>query len=105
MIARQIIQMIPVWGALMLGCGTPIFPAMGQTVALPENETAVITAQNKFAFRLFREALREDGPTSNKLVSPLSIYLDLSMAYNGAAGNTREAIHQALQLEETDIGV
>lgn len=105
MIARQVIQTIPVWGALMLGCGTPIFPAMGQTVVLPENETAVITAQNKFAFRLFREALREDGSTSNKLVSPLSIYLDLSMAYNGAAGNTREAIQRALQLEETDIGV
>jgi serpin B len=64
-----------------------------------EDSTPVQTAQNQFAFKLFKEVRRNDNKPSNKLISPLSIYLDLSMAYNGAAGTTQKDMARALQLD------
>ncbi len=95
---KGMVRTIPVIGLFTAGCTTPIIPSPGHSIALPENGAAVITAQNKFAFRLFREALLKDKTSSNKLISPLSIYLDLSMVYNGAGGNTLDSMQQVLQL-------
>lgn len=65
-------------------------------------EPLVTQAQNQFAFRLFAETLKEHPAPANVLISPISIFLDLSMAYNGTAGATHAAMRDALGLEKID---
>jgi len=74
-----------------------------QTIVLPANGADVINANNRFAFNFFRATLAQDIENNNKLVSPLSIYLALSMAYNGADNATKDSIAQTLQLSGIDI--
>lgn len=74
-------------------------PVVVKPITLPSNGEKVIAAQNRFAFNFFKSALRQDPTFSNKLISPMSIYLDLSMAYNGAAGATLDSMKKALQLD------
>lgn len=84
---------------IFYGCGkTQVSPDVINPVVLPENGENVIAAQNDFALKFFKELLEQDKTNSNKLVSPLSIYMDFSMAYNGAAGNTLDEMNSALQL-------
>ncbi len=53
-------------------------------------------ANQQFSFKLFQAI--ESEPTENVFISPTSVALALSMAYNGADGTTRSAMNQALQL-------
>jgi serine protease inhibitor len=59
-------------------------------------------ANNQFSFKLFQaiasQAATTDKVADNLFVSPTSVALALSMAYNGANGTTRSAMNQALQL-------
>ncbi|MBV4358397.1 serpin family protein [Pinibacter aurantiacus] len=70
---------------------------------LPENTTTVVTGQNEFAFNLFNRQLQAENSNSNTLISPLSVYLCLAMAYNGADGQTKAAIEQALAIKGITI--
>ena len=70
---------------------------------LPENTGTVVTGQNEFAFNLFNRQLQTESTNSNVLISPLSVYLALAMAYNGADGQTKAAIEQALAIKGTTI--
>src|SRR5205085_11629975 len=45
----------------------------------------------------------QDNTAGNKLISPLSMYLALSMVYNGANGATKDSIAHTLQLAGIDI--
>jgi len=54
-----------------------------------------------FAFKLLRELTQEDS-TSNLFFSPASVMLCLAMLYDGAAGETREALATALEIAGTD---
>jgi len=58
-------------------------------------DSRVVSAQTSFGFRLFGE-LRRQQAQQNTFVSPASIALGLAMTYNGAAGETKEALAQAL---------
>lgn len=73
------------------------------TIVLPENGSSVINANNQFAFDFFHATLDQDPENNNKLISPLSIYLALSMVYNGSDNETKEAIAQALGLSGVDL--
>jgi serine protease inhibitor len=64
---------------------------------------AFTLSHNRFAFRLLDAVLAEDTGSSNKLISPLNLYLSIAMLYNGAAHDTRDSIAEALQV--SDIGV
>lgn len=65
---------------------------------LTDAEAALIAADNAFAFRLLnRIAATDEAP--NLFISPLSVGMALGMAYNGAAGGTREAMATTLGLE------
>lgn len=55
----------------------------------------VIASSNQFGFRLM-SLLAESKPNENLFISPLSISLALSMTYNGARGETAEAMAKAL---------
>lgn len=65
---------------------------------LPAGSTDVTTASNTFALNLFQKVLQTDTTTVNKLISPLSVYLALSMTYNGAAGTTLDSMAGTLGL-------
>src|SRR5699024_622748 len=58
---------------------------------------SVTTAQNTFALTVF-DGLTQEENHENKLISPLSLYMALSMAYNGADGETQKAMRTTLQL-------
>ncbi len=81
----------------------PIPEEHTQTIVLPANGGAVINANNQFAFDFFRATLSHDPENTNKLISPLSIYLALSMVYNGADNATRDSIAKTLELSGIDI--
>lgn len=87
-------------------CSKNISPVKtGGTIELPENSKQVIQATNRFAFDFFKEALAHDRTDKNKLISPLSIYIALSMTYNGADNDTRKAIENTLGLKNIDIRI
>lgn len=56
----------------------------------------LVTANNKFAFKLYSELLKDKKDTI--FVSPSSVIFCLSMLYNGANGKTQEDIQKALEL-------
>lgn len=53
------------------------------------------SANNHFGFNLFLEIVKSEGE-SNIFISPSSMAIALSMAYNGARGETQKAIAQTL---------
>ncbi|HEX4372189.1 MAG TPA: serpin family protein [Puia sp.] len=74
-----------------------------QTITLPANGSSVVAANNKFAFNFLQASLQSDTSSRNKLISPLSIYIALSMVYNGANNATLDSISKVLQLSGISI--
>jgi serine protease inhibitor len=74
-----------------------------QTIVLPANGAPVIAASNLFAFNFLQADLQQDSVADNKLISPLSIYLALSMVYNGSNNATKDSITKTLQLSGISI--
>jgi len=65
---------------------------------LTTQEAATVQSSNNFAFRSFAQLSEAEG-TKNVLISPLSISMALTMAYNGAGSSTKEAMRQTLGFE------
>jgi serpin B len=70
--------------------------AAGQ-VAKGTMESRLASAHNQFGFALFHRLVAKE-PAANVFFSPLSLALALTMTYNGAAGETQQALAQALHL-------
>ena len=64
---------------------------------IEEQPTNVKDARANFSFSLYPPML-QDQANKNVLISPVSIMLALTMAYNGADGETQAAMATALQL-------
>ncbi|MFP3868924.1 MAG: serpin family protein [Desulfobacteraceae bacterium] len=62
-----------------------------------EASSRLSSAQTKFGCKLFSQ-LVDRTPDSNIFISPASIAFALAMTYNGAAGETREAMARTLEL-------
>ena len=73
-------------------------PDVLKPVVLPANAAGIIQSNTDFAFDFLHAVLYNDNTPTNKLVSPLSIYIALSMLYNGANGATLDSIQYALRL-------
>ena len=58
---------------------------------------------DRFAFKLFRELVRAND-TSNVFFSPFSVLLCLMMVWEGATGETREAMAKVLEIVEDPEG-
>ena len=58
----------------------------------------LIAAISRFSFKLYNQLLKQ-RTTKNVFVSPSSVILALAMTYNGAEGETRQAMVRALELE------
>jgi serine protease inhibitor len=61
-------------------------------------EKELVTSNNKFGLKLFREIVSQEGD-KNVFVSPLSVAMALGMTYNGANGATQEAMQNTLELQ------
>ena len=70
---------------------------------LPAPHPEFVLSHNKFAFRLLDAVCTLDSSKCNKLVSPLSLYLTLSMLYNGAAHETRDSLAEVLQAADIEL--
>ncbi|NLY53672.1 MAG: serpin family protein [Firmicutes bacterium] len=84
--------------ALLTGCSQPLPPE----VNLPDENTvkaAGIDSYNQFGFKLYQQLLKQN---ENILLSPVSVALALSMAYNGAAGDTQQAMAEVLLVADLD---
>jgi serine protease inhibitor len=63
-----------------------------------KSDERFVAANNRFSFELFNQLqLKDKG--KNVFYSPLSVALALSMTYNGAAGETKEAMRRTLKTE------
>ena len=61
-------------------------------------DSKLVDANTKFGFKLFSEILKQDS-NKNVFVSPTSVAIALSMTYNGASGETQQAMAKALELQ------
>ncbi|MBC3796290.1 serpin family protein [Acetobacterium tundrae] len=79
-----------------------------QTSAVPKPSDSILNSfqktiadkNNDFGFNLYRE-LSSDG--ENIMISPTSVAMDLTMAYNGAQGDTKEAMAEVLKVKGYEI--
>jgi len=65
---------------------------------LPELDDRLVAAQNAFGFKLFSQVM-QSASDENMMISPSSVAIALSMTYNGASGETQDAMAQALELQ------
>lgn len=72
-------------------------PTIKKVIELDEKSAQLIEADNAFGFEIFQK-IRNESPEKNIMISPLSISLALAMAYNGADGNTKTEMAQAMKL-------
>ena len=66
-------------------------------VDLSAAKQKVADSSNKFGLTLFQELVSSIDPDSNIYFSPLSVSYALGMTFNGAAGETREAMAATLE--------
>lgn len=65
---------------------------------LPLKTQEIIASDNTFGLNLFRDVLENAEQSENVMISPLSVSLALTMTYNGAEGDTRIAMEQAMEM-------
>ena len=66
-----------------------------------EERSGLARSSNQFTFAFFHNLLKDD--VSNRLVSPVGVYLGLNLLYNAAAKETRDSIGQTLRVIDMDI--
>lgn len=69
---------------------------------LPQKAAAVIAADNAFGLDMYSRLAGAAVPGTNLMISPLSISQALSMTYNGAGGETKTAMEEALRIAGYD---
>jgi serpin B len=69
-----------------------------QNVPMDDNTRRLVSGFNKFGFKLYSQILDREGG-NNLFVSAPSVAQALSMAYNGAVGETKEAMSRALEIQ------
>jgi serpin B len=85
------------------GGGDPLGPITELPRELSVAERQLIEVDNRFGLKLFREVNTQDTTDGNLFISPLSVAMALGMTYNGADGETREAMARTLELEDMTI--
>ncbi len=69
---------------------------------LSVTEKLLIEADQEFSYEIFRNTVVFDDEEENVIISPLSISMALSMALNGARGETYEEMRETLHLHTMD---
>ena len=81
------------------GC-TVLEQERGLAAPVTEIDERLVQANNGVGFRLFNELI---GENENIFISPASILTALAMTYNGAEGETKEAMHDALLFQNMTL--
>lgn len=69
----------------------------GRATGEKPTDVRLAAADNEFGFNLFSQLVRQDRD-KNVFFSPLSVAFALAMTYNGAAGETKQAMERVLNL-------
>jgi serine protease inhibitor len=69
-------------------------------IHLTADQQLMLDEAADFPFALLRNIVAEAKDGENVFISPLSVSLALAMTYNGAAGDTRDAMRQTMQLPD-----
>lgn len=90
---------------MLLSCSKNDEPLPSEPVPinLSIDQTAIVQSGNEFAFDIFKKIVAGENESKNIMISPLSISSALSMTINGANGETREAMLEALRLKGISI--
>src|SRR4028119_1046710 len=89
--------------SLKINPSNPANPNYSKAVAItpPNNQlnldARLVAANTKFGFNLFN-TLSKQQPNKNIFISPTSVALALSMAYNGVSGETKQEMTKVLEL-------
>lgn len=94
---KKLVFIFPILCVFLVAISCDHEPFARTTRDLTPDEGKLVEADNRFGFKLFGEVLQQDHD-KNVFVSPLSAAMALAMAYNGAGGETREAMEEALEL-------
>lgn len=73
-------------------------PSSSVQTSTPVVNAKLIAANTRLSFKLFSEILKQQ-PEQNIFISPASIAIALAMTYNGAQGQTQQAMAQTLELQ------
>ncbi len=76
----------------------PVLAVRADSPLAPQLSAKIAPRQNRFGFKLFAELWKET-PDQNLFISPSSIAFALTMTYNGADDETKEAMERALELQ------
>jgi serpin B len=74
-------------------------------IPLTAEQKNLVTSGNTFALDIFKKVIENTEESENVIISPLSISSALSMALNGADGETRKEMLEALRMNGMDPGV
>lgn len=85
-------------GFILLQCSTsPTSTDKPVARELTAAEKLLVQSGNRFGLKLFKQVVEAEGD-KNVFVSPLSVSMALGMTYNGANGETRQAMQKTLEL-------
>ena len=76
----------------------------GIRLSKARSSASLVAAVNEFGFDLFHQLLQQNQQ-QNVFVSPVSIATALVMPYNGAAGETRQAMARTLKIQDIELQV
>lgn len=96
---RKLFAMITLL-VILVGCQNVDQPSTNNKVDV-DIDADFIDAQNSFGFKLLQQLATADD--DNIFISPTSVFVALSMLYNGADGITKDEIAEVLQIEEVDL--
>lgn len=74
-----------------------------QKIFLNEKAKAIVDADNTFGIKLFKNLVENSNEEENIIISPLSVSIALGMTYNGANGETKEAMENTLELQGISV--
>ncbi|MCT7950867.1 serpin family protein [Ancylothrix sp. C2] len=77
---------------------TPTPMAVTNNTAGEEINQKLVAANTRFGFKLFSQIQKKQA-SKNVFISPSSVAMALTMAYNGSSGETQKAMTKALELQ------
>jgi len=78
-------------------------PIVRTPANLTAHELSVLKSCNTFGLNLFKEIVAATPEAENVFISPLSVSYALGLCYNGAAGDTRDAIASTLEMARLSL--
>jgi serine protease inhibitor len=96
----RIITFALVLAAIFSACNKE--PDRGTPIQLDLKSQQLVEADNAFGLNLFRSISADPKSPANFMISPLSISMALSMAWNGAETETRDEMAEAMRVQDFD---